>query len=111
VWLVHSQQEQEMPTVRLLRTTGIGGYETFNLTSAVIGAYLTINDLSGLVDGRTLFNIDPYVAGTLEIFLEGINQTGVAGYVISEDPGAGEFELSTPPLPGQVPMIVRYVAA
>ena len=101
-----------MPTVRLLRTTGLGGYETFNLTSGIVNQYVKKLDLSSSVnDVLTTFSVGaPFVAGTLEVYLEGVNQTGLTGY-ISENAGLGTFTLSTAPLTTQRPLFVRFIAA
>jgi len=102
-----------MPTVRMLRTT-LGGYDVFNLTSAIIDQYQKVMDVTSQVDvppGNTLFTIVPFVGGTLEVFKAGLNETGVAGY-ITENPGAGTFSLSSPPDPvSDIPLIVRFTAA
>jgi len=102
-----------MPTVRLLRTDGFG-YSVWNLTSTVVSSYVTRADLTSQVNvppGQTIFSVGmPFVAGSLEVFLQGINQTGVTGY-ITETPGAGTFTLSVAPLLTQIPLVVRFIAA
>ena len=114
-----------MPTVKLLRTT-VGGYEFINLTSDMIASFLRKVDLSVQVDGVRLefctgTGIDnpiPYVGGTLEVMLAGVEQNGVMTNdvvpvpVLTEHPGLGTFTLSFIPDPSMhLPMIVRYVIA
>lgn len=99
-----------MPTVKLLRTT-LGGYEVFNLTSAVLAEFFKTEDLSAEIDDvTTVFSTSvPYFAGTLRVFVGGILQG--SSYVTESDPGTGEFTITTAPQSYNESLIVVYIAA
>lgn len=104
-----------MPTVRLLKTT-LGGYELFNLTSTVLASFFIKTDISSQITGSavnfytSLPVATPYISGSLDIFLDGVLQNHVPGYIVAENPATGFFQVSTPPSVGQI-LVIRYIQA
>ncbi len=71
--------------------------------------FLRKEDLTSQVDGITdaFLTGDPYVAGSLEVYLDGVLQNAVIGYVTEDDPTTGAFSLGSVPLIGQT-VYVHY---
>jgi hypothetical protein len=108
-----------MPTVRLLRTTGIDTYDVFDLTSAILASKIKKDDITVQIDGivSTFSTANspspavPFVAGTLELIMGGALQNGVPGVVITEHPGTGTFDLNFVPIVPNGPYAIRFIAA
>lgn len=70
---------------------------------------IRLENLSSQVDGiNVLFTCaHPYATGTVKIFIDGVLQTYVAGYLTETSPALGTFTVSAAPLSGQI-VAVEY---